>query len=222
MEANKIETLSRAIGAIRGVVMEEQQAAEAIGELRLVLAKHWGMDPDEVTFDDSNVRFIWDYCPDGPGWCGHLAWVVWGEACFQTLCARGRGEPWKVWYSIGDMLPTQDQLHLVQGCHNCGATFELREALFTAEGEKRCPECCSSDVTLKPEPEAIADTVPDPTQKPPRTWSAGETARWFMAQYGDAAVMRLARACIAARGTPCEYRYATAARLVELHARAPA
>lgn len=91
-----------------------------IEEIRAVLAAHWGMDVDEVTFDSDNVRVIERYVPDGPGWCGDLAWVVWGEACFQTILRRdasgnvpGTAPPtWRVEYTIDDMTPTGSDIGL--------------------------------------------------------------------------------------------------------------
>ena len=83
-----------------------------IGELRAVLAAHWGMDVDEVTFDSSNVRVIESYVPDGPSWCGDLAWVVWGECCFQTLLRRDHGGAWEVEYNIDDMTPRGSEIGL--------------------------------------------------------------------------------------------------------------
>ena len=83
-----------------------------IEELRAVLAEHWGMDLDEVTFDSSNVRVIEGYMSDGPGWCGDLAWVVWGECCFQTLLRRDHGKAWQVEYNIDDMTPRGSEIGL--------------------------------------------------------------------------------------------------------------
>ena len=77
--------------------------------IRHALASYWGMDDDEIHMN--HVHVIKNYMPDGPGWVGDLAWVVYGECCFQTLLKRDPGKDWTVEYDINDMTPTSVPLN---------------------------------------------------------------------------------------------------------------
>jgi len=57
-------------------------------ELQGILDAHqeWYGTGFDITLDHlTNVAIIRDYVPDSPGWCGHIALVVWGDACYKDI-----------------------------------------------------------------------------------------------------------------------------------------
>ena len=56
-------------------------------ELQGILDAHrdWYGDCDLTLDHLYNVAIIRDYCPDCPGWTGHIALVVWGSSCFKDI-----------------------------------------------------------------------------------------------------------------------------------------
>ena len=57
-------------------------------ELQGILAAHqeyYGGDDGETIDHLHNTVIIRNYVPDCPGWCGHIALVVHGDACYKDI-----------------------------------------------------------------------------------------------------------------------------------------
>jgi hypothetical protein len=57
-------------------------------ELQGILDAHqgWYGTGFDITLDHlTNVAIIRDYVPDCPSWTGHIALVVWGDACYKDI-----------------------------------------------------------------------------------------------------------------------------------------
>ena len=64
--------------------------------------------PDVLEDDYLSGRIIIHrkYMPDCPSWCGDIAYVVFGEVCYQTILLKnghiGYGSGWKIYKEINE------------------------------------------------------------------------------------------------------------------------
>ena len=56
----------------------------------------WELSESFEQLDGRDIIVKRDYCSDGPGWCGDLFIIIWGEPEFMTYIGKSTREEWTI------------------------------------------------------------------------------------------------------------------------------
>ena len=76
---------------------------DEISSISKAIYNYYELSKDDLYVDPDRIAIIRNYVSDCPSWCGQIAFVVFGEVCYQLILIRPNDKSnWKVYKDINE------------------------------------------------------------------------------------------------------------------------